>query len=45
MWEENLSIISVEMKCVDTNRTDKGEDTPLCKNWRSKTKAWENEKD
>lgn len=28
----NISIVRVGMKSFDTNRTDKGEDKPLCKN-------------
>ena len=32
MWEEYVSIVRVEMKSIYTNKTDKGEDKPLCKN-------------
>ena len=28
-----MSIIRVEIKFINTNKTGKGEDKPLCKNW------------
>ena len=32
MWEEDVRIISGEMKFFDTNRTGNGEGKPLCTN-------------